>query len=369
MTSVRRPSLSERAPSIASMTAGLVPGTPVLTAHTQATETRLRIFDYSEHAIHEATDVTVADAARLRGTASVTWVDAVGLGDLTLISELCDAFDIHPLSIEDVADVTTRPKLDDYDDFLFLVLKMVHVAPPDPAHPGSFVESVEQVSFVLGPDFVITFQEQEEDVFEPVRERLRRLHGRIRSREADYLAYALVDALVDGLLHAVERVGERVEILEAEVLTHSDKETPREIHRLKQDLLTLRKALYPQRDALAAVIRSDSTLIATTTFTFLRDAHDHLVQITDLIGMYREMASGLMELHLSMGSHKMNEVMKLLTILAAIFVPLTFVTGVYGMNFQHMPELAWTWGYPTVWGVMILVIALQLLFFKIRGWI
>ncbi|MFT4622150.1 MAG: magnesium transporter [Myxococcota bacterium] len=353
--------------SVSERTRGLAPGTPVLTDGDSST-TRIRVYDYGPDHFSEVDGATVAEARQLRGADSVTWVDVVGLRSVATIQELCEAFGVHPLSVEDVVDVSTRPKLDDYGDFLFFVTKVVHLVTLADS-PGGSEMTAEQVSIVVGPRFVLTFQEQEEDVFEGVRRRLTSADSRIRGRGADYLAYSLLDALVDGLRHVVEHMGELVETLEEEVLTRSDDMTPTEIHGLKQDLLFLRKALHPTRDALAALIRSESDLLSESTRLYLRDAQDHLLQSVDLVGVYREITIGMMDVYLSMVAHRTNEVMRVLTVLTAIFVPATFIAGVYGMNFDTMPELHHPLGYPVAWAVMTVLALIQLGFFRRRGWL
>lgn len=337
---------------------GLVPGTPVL--HDEdAQPTRMRLFDYGADRLHEQDGVDVATAAALLGSESVTWVDVVGLENVERITELAQAFGVHPLYVEAVVDVESRPKLVDHPEVLFLVLKMVH-------RDGS---GAEQVSIVLGADFVLTFQEREGDVFEPVRRRLRMAGGRIRERGSDYLAFALADAVVDGLLSVAEAAEDRVEALEDEVLAASLDDAPLEIYTLKRELRFLHRLARPQRDAIAALTRSDTPLIRPRTRVYLRDVQDHLERIDHVLSSARESAAALLELHLSMVSHRMNESMHVLTVLTAMFAPPTFLAGLYGMNFRWMPELDVTLGYPLVLMVMVLASAAMWWTFRRKGWV
>jgi magnesium transporter len=343
-------------------TLGLVPGTPVLVD--EAAPTRLRLFDYRADALTERRFDSIEEAAALRGTDSVTWVDVVGLSDLDQIGALAKAFGVHPLSLEDVADVTTRPKLDDYGDFVFLVLQMVQPDVDDPE-----VLDDEQVSIVLGPDFVLTFQERKGDVFDPVRRRLQTNQGRLRKRGADYLANALVDALVDGLIAVVERVENDVEALERDVLLEQPEDAVMRIYKLKRQLRVLHKHVVPQRDAVAKFHRCETPLVSSSTRVYLRDVLDHLEQITLEVSLARETTVGLMDLHLAMTSHRTNEAMGVLTVLTALFAPPTFLAGLYGMNFTWMPELSFWFGYPIALAMMGVSSFAMWFAFRRRGWV
>ena len=355
-------------PNVTSQALGLAPGTPLLISDS-AEPTTIRVLHYSAEAVLEEEGVSVQRAASLRGPGTVTWVDVVGLAGVDQIVALCEVFGVHPLTLEDILDSTTRPKLDDYGGTLFVVLGMVDMPAVDADHPGGGEMTREGVSLVVGDHFVLTFQERPGDVFGPVRERIRSGRGRVREESAGFLSYALVDAIVDALLEVIEGVGSRVEAMQDEVLHGSDQETPEEIFGLKSDLLFLRKALAPQRDALAALLRSDARVLDPITRTYLRDAVDHIEQVVDLVAMYSDMTSSVMDLHLSMMSHRMNQVMHVLTVLTAVFVPLSFLTGLYGMNFDHMPELHHPLGYPALWLLMLSISGGMMLFFRRKKWL
>jgi len=314
-------------------------------------------------------ELAVTDVEALRpliGRRPVMWVNVDGLGDVELIRRLGELFGLHRLALEDVVNTHQRPKVEEYADHIFIVTKIVHEEP---------ALATEQVSMFLGRDFLLTFQEDVGDCFDPVRERLRNDRGRIRGAQADYLAYALLDAAIDEYFPVLERYGELVERLEDDVMAEPTGRIAARIHLAKRDLLTLRRAIWPQREAINALIRDVSPLVAEPTRIHLRDCYDHCVQLIDMVETYREIASGLVDIHLSSISAHMNEIMKVLTIIATIFIPLGFVASLYGMNFDpeaspwNMPELRWYWGYPAVLAIMAVVAVALLFYFQRKGWI
>ena len=254
------------------------------------------------------------------------------------------ATDFHPLVLEDILNTDQRPKMEEYGDYLYIVLKMLH-----DKGKGNQIEA-EQVSLVLGPNFVFSFQESGGDVFDQIRERLRTGKGRLRKMGADYLAYTLVDAIVDYYFVILEKLGERIELLEEELVAHPRTETLKEIHTLKREMIFLRKAVWPLREVISGLQRGESPLVQKTTGIYLRDVYDHTIQVIDTIETFRDMLSGVLDIYLSSVSNRLNPVMKVLTIIATVFMPLTFLAGVYGMNFKYMPELEWRWGYPVALG-------------------
>jgi magnesium transporter len=311
----------------------------------------------------ECRELHPQDAAELKdvlGKWPVVWVNVDGLGDTELISRIGELFNVHRLALEDVVNVHQRAKVEPYEDHLFAVARMVH--------GGERVET-EQVSFFVGEDYVLTFQERTGDCFDLVRQRVRSGRGRIRRGGASYLAYTLLDAIIDAYFPVLEVHGERIEALESEVLAEPGPEVVGRIHAIKRDLLVLRRAIWPHREAANTLLRDDSPFITDETRVYLRDCYDHTVQLLDIVETYRELASGLLDVYLSSLSNRMNEVMKVLTIFAAIFIPLTFVAGLYGMNFEWMPELHWSWGYPAALAVMAALAAVMLVFFRRKGWI
>jgi magnesium transporter len=294
---------------------------------------------------------------------SVSWIDLQGLGNEPILQQVGQVFKLHPLVLEDVVNVPQRPKVEEYDDQLLIIARMVMLGRPN----QSFI--TEQVSFILGDRYLLTVQEEAEyDCFRPVRDRITTAKGNIRKLGADYLLYALLDAVIDGFFPVLEEYGEQLELLEDEVVANPDRHTLEKIHRMKRELLTLRRAIWPQRDAINALIRDESDLISHEVRIYLRDCYDHTVQVLDMVETYREVASSLMDIYLSSVSNKMNEIMKFLTVMSSIFIPLTFIAGVYGMNFENMPELRTRSGYFVCLGVMLVVAIVQLSLFWRRGW-
>ena len=331
-----------------------------------ATAPVVRAILYGPDQIEEVAVANVDELRPLIGRRPVMWVNVDGLGDVELIRRLGEMFGLHRLALEDVVNTHQRPKVEEYADHIFIVTKIVHEEP---------ALATEQVSMFLGRDFLLTFQEDVGDCFDPVRERLRNDRGRIRGAQADYLAYALLDAAIDEYFPVLERYGELVEGLEDAVMAAPTARIVSRIHLAKRDLLTLRRAIWPQREAINALVRDVSPLIAEPTRIHLRDCYDHCVQLMDMVETYREIASGLVDIHLSSISAHMNEIMKVLTIIATIFMPLGFIAGVYGMNFNaaaspwNMPELRWYWGYPFALGLMAAVAAGLVVYFWRKAWI
>ncbi|MCU0567040.1 MAG: magnesium/cobalt transporter CorA [Oculatellaceae cyanobacterium Prado106] len=347
--------------------AGSVPGT--LTIEEDATAPTLFLIDYNNDNATRVKLDTPEECTPYLESESVSWVDVQGLGSENILRRLGHDFSLHPLVLEDDVNVPQRPKVEEYDDQLLLIARMVMLKKSG----QGFIS--EQVSFILGQHYLLTVQEEPAyDSFGPVRERIRGNKGCIRRDGADYLMYALMDAIVDGFFPVLETYGELIEDLEDEVVANPTRQTLEKIHKLKRELLMLRRSIWPQRDAINSLIRDGSDLISDDVRIYLRDCYDHAVQVLDMVETYRELASSLMDVYLSSVSNKMNEVMKLLTVISTIFIPLTFVAGVYGMNFNpdqspfNMPELNWYWGYPLCWAVMI-AIALSLIFYFHRmGW-
>jgi magnesium transporter len=297
----------------------------------------------------------------LLGRVPVVWLDVRGLGDPALLREAAEVFGLHRLVIADVANTTQHPKVERYPERLFLVARQVAIA-------GGVLES-EQLSVVVGPGFVLTFQERPGDCFDPVRERIRAGTGQVRGAGPDYLAHALLDAVVDSYFPLLEELGERMERLEEEILEASEPRQVLTIRDLKRDLLLLRRIVWPQREAMHQLVREPGPLIQPETLPYLADVYDHLVRLLEILESFRELGTGLMEVYLSMVSQRMNEVMKVLTVIATIFIPLTFIAGIYGMNFAHMPELGWRWGYFACLGVMAVTALGFLAWFRRRGWL
>jgi len=346
---------------------GSAPGT--LSIEPDAPVPVIVLIDYSdETAIRRGVEYPEECAAYL-DTHSVSWVDVKGLGSEDVLQRLGQVFSLHPLMLEDVVNVPQRPKVEEFDNQLLIIARMVTLE-DDNEH---FVS--EQVSLILGEHYLLTVQEEPlYDSFGPIRDRIRTNKGVIRKQGADYLAYSLLDAIVDGFFPVLESYGERIEDLEDEVVSNPTRQTLEKIHALKRELLTLRRAIWPQRDVINSLIRDGNPLISHDIRIYLRDCYDHTIQVLDMVETYRELSSSLMDVYLSSVSNKMNEVMKFLTVMSSIFIPLTFIAGVYGMNFAtdkspwNMPELDWYWGYPAcLLGMVVTAMGLVYFFWK-RGW-
>lgn len=346
---------------------GSVPGT--LDIDEDAAPSELVLIDYNQENAVRVPYISPEQCVYYLETESVSWVDVRGLGSKDVLIKLGQVFNLHLLVLEDVVNVPQRPKIEDYKNQLVIITRMV-IPNPD----GEGFRS-EQVSLILGKHYLLTLQEESSmDCFNPVRDRIRGNKGLIRQRGTDFLAYALWDAIIDGFFPVLEDFGERIEKLEDEVVHNPSEQTLGKIYQVKRDLLTLRRAIWPQRDAINALIRDKSPLLSEDVIVYLRDCYDHTVQIIDVVETYRELTTGLMDVYLSALSNKMNEIMKLLTVISTIFIPLTFIAGVYGMNFNpeasplNMPELNWYWGYAACWAIMIIVASSLIFFFWRKGW-
>jgi len=342
---------------------GLPPGTLIHIGERKTEKVRINILDYDEAQFEEEEAKTIEESFPFKDKPTVTWIDIEGIHQVEIIEKLGSHFGLHPLLLEDILNTDQRPKMEDYGDYIFIVLKMLYLG-----EANNEIEA-EQVSLILGSNFVISFQEREGDAFDPVRDRIRNAKGRIRKAGADYLAYTLLDAIVDNYFIILESLGETIEETEEQLATNPNPETLQLIHALKKEMIFLRKSIWPLREVISGLERCESSLIHESTGAYLRDVYDHTIQIIDTVESFRDMISGMLDIYLSSISNKMNEVMKVLTIFASIFIPLTFVAGIYGMNFSFMPELKWQWGYFGILGVMALVGISLVVYFKRRKWL
>lgn len=342
--------------------AGLPPGTVQYVGEKKVDEVRMGVWDYDQDTVTTFTPATAEDCFPYRDSPKVSWINIDGLHDTELLKKIGDHYRIHSLVLEDIVNTHQRPKMEDHDDYLFIVMRMLD-------YDGeTHVVTSEQLSLILGPNYVLTFQEREGDVFDPVRKRLQKI-ARLRKGSVDYLAYALLDAVVDRYFVILEAFGESIEDLEGELVDNPSGKLLEKTHALKRELIVLRKSVWPLREVVRSLEDSESRLIEKGTKIFLRDLYDHTIQVIDGVESYRDMTSGLQDLYLSSVSNKMNEVMKVLTIIATIFIPLSFMAGIYGMNFEFMPELKWKWSYPFFWGAVGAVAVSMLVYFKRKGWI
>ncbi len=340
---------------------GLAPGTPVFVGEQKTDRPLVHVIQYHDQRVVEKDIQDIDELSAFIGNSTVTWIDVSGLHDISLINRISEAFSIHPLVREDIVHLSQRPKIVEFDPYIFLVLRMFYF------ENQSVVE--EQISMVLGENYVITFQEKPGDIFDPIRERIRSGKFRITKTRSDYLAYSLIDAIVDNYFVILEELGDRVELIEDDLLTDPSREILNRIHNVKREMLSLRRSVWPLREVINRLDRTESPLIKRTTKIYVRDVYDHTIHVLDIIENYRDILSGMLDTYLSSLSNRMNETMKVLTIIGTIFIPLTFIAGVYGMNFKYMPELKWHYGYFMIWGVMIVITVVMVMFFKKKKWL
>jgi magnesium transporter len=342
---------------------GLPPGTLVHIGEKKAEMPKITLIDYDESHFQEREVKKIEECFLFKEKPSVTWINVDGLHQVEVIEKLGECYGLHPLVLEDILNTDQRPKTEDYGEYLYVVLKALELS-----NKSNEIET-EQISLILGPNFVFSFQEREGDTFDPIRDRIRNNKGRIRKMGADYLAYTLLDSVIDNYFIILERLGEQIEILEEKLVTQPTPETLRIIHYLKREMIFLRKAVWPFREVIGNLERGESSLVKEFTRVYLRDVYDHTIQAIDTIETYRDMVSGMLDIYLSSVSNRLNSVMKVLTIIATIFMPLTFLAGIYGMNFKFMPELEWRLGYPLVWLIMAGIGISMLIYFRKKKWL
>jgi magnesium transporter len=342
---------------------GLPPGSLVYIGERKTDKVTISILNYDEMQFQEKEAKTVEECFSFKDKPTVTWIDVDGVHELEILEKLGNCFGLHSLVLEDVLNTDQRPKIEDFGDYLYIVLKMIYY---DDKNNETIAE---QISLIIGLNFVISFQEGRGDVFDPVKERIRSGKGNIRKWGSDYLAYSLIDTIVDNYFTIVEKLGEKIEDAEEELVTNPTSQTLQSIHNLKKEMMFLRKSVWPLREVVSSLERGESALIKETTFVYFRDVYDHTIQVADTIETLRDMLSSMLDIYLSSVSNRLNAVMKVLTIIATIFIPLTFVVGIYGMNFKNMPELEWHWGYYIVLFIMVVIVVLMIIYFKKKKWI
>ncbi len=341
--------------------AGLPPGSMVHIGSKKTERVKITVMNYDRKRFGEKVIKKLRECIAYKNKKGVTWINVSGIHNTEVISEIGKCFNLHPLLLEDIVNTDQRPKMEDYGDYIFIVVKMLY-------HNEKGINA-EQVSMVLGQNYVISFQESEGDVFDAVRERIRNGKGKTRELGPDFLAYSLLDAIVDNYFGILEKTGEMVEGVEEALTKDPGPKTLKKIHSLKRSMIFLRRSVWPLREVINGMLRSESKLISKNTDLYLRDVYDHTIQVIDSIETSRDMLSGMTDLYLSSISNKLNEIMKVLTIIGTIFIPLTFVTGLYGMNFRYMPELESPHGYPAALLIMLLVAVIMLIYFRKKKWI
>ncbi len=340
---------------------GSEPGTLII--EPDAKPSRIILIDYDEDNAIRKVDITPNACAPYIGTNTVSWMDIQGLGSETVLKQVGEIFNLHPLLLEDVVNVPQRPKLEDYNNQLLVISQMVRLKEDESGF------DTEQVSFVLGKRYLLSFQEEElQDCFEIVRDRIRTSQGRVRKSGADYLTYLLLDTIIDGYFPVVEHYEDRIEALEDMIISNPDRDTMQEIYDVRRELLALRRLIWPMRNVLHLLMRDHHGIVSDEVQIYFRDSYDHVIQILEIIEAYRELAASLMDVYMSTMGNKLNEIMKFLTVISTIFIPLTFIVGVYGMNFENMPELKGEWSYFMVWLVMLAVAGGLIFYFWRKGW-
>jgi len=342
---------------------GLTPGTPVHIGERFLEKPKISIIDYSPEYLEEKTVDGIEKCIPYLEKPTITWINIDGIHQIDIIEQIGQSFKIHPLTLENIMNTAQRPKIEYFSNYIYIALKMIYW------DNDKQELSIEHISLILTDHTVISFQEKEGDVFNPVRQRIKNEAGKIRKSDSDYLLYSLLDSVVDQYFLVLEKVGDKLELLEDILIAHPSPDNQQTIHQIKRNLIFLRNAVWPLREVINKLEKDESDLVHKNTKLFLRDIYDHTIQIIETTETLRDMISGLLDIYLSSVSNRMNEVMKVLTIIATIFIPLTFVAGIYGMNFKHMPELSWKWGYPTILSVMFLIGLGMFFFFKKKKWL
>ncbi|MGB5135441.1 MAG: magnesium/cobalt transporter CorA [Prochlorococcaceae cyanobacterium] len=341
----------------------LAPGTPVFVGERKQEQATLHLIHFDRERLHEVEKASLEDCRHHLRAPGVTWVNVNGVHDVGLIEALGDVFGLHPMTMEDIADTSQRPKWEEFPGYSFMALKMLAISAADAE------VQIEHVSLILGPSWVLTFLEDDGDVFASVRSRIRGDTGRVRSLGADYLASCLIDAVIDHYFLAVEWISDQIEIFDTHVLNHPEAVRIQEIHHFKRGLLALRRAVWPMREVLGAISKSEASVVSAKTSVFWRNLYDHTVQVIDMVETSRDTLASVQDTYLSSLSNRMNSVMKTLTVISTIFIPLTFIAGVYGMNFQNMPELTWRLGYYGVLVLMLVIAVALVVWIRSRGWL
>ena len=343
-------------------TIGQAPGTLVYTGNKNESEVQVELYSYNKEEIVRVGGKNIDEVKGSKGKGRVDWVNVDGLHNVELINQIGKEYNLNSLVLEDVLHVDQRPKMEDFGDYIFFTIKMFY------NNPNGELE-FEHVSFVLGKESVISFQERPKDIFDLIRERLTNSYGKIREKGADYLFYRFIDTIIDHYFIVLDKIAEKIELLEDEVMEDPSTKTLQKLQGVRKELIYLRRSIYPLRESINTILKSESSLLSADTERFFMDVYDHTIQVIESLETYRDLQSGIMDLYMNTASNRMNEIMKVLTIMSTIFIPLTFIAGIYGMNFQHMPELGYSWSYPAGWVLMIALVIFMLILFKRKRWL
>lgn len=343
--------------------AGLPPGSLVHIGEVPDAEPRITVFDYTKDTVEEHVVQSVEQIVQFKDTKSITWVNIEGLKNVELVEAIGTYFDIHPLVLEDILNARQRPKLEEHDNYLYIVLKGLTL------QRNHVSVEYEQISILVLENFVFTFKEKRDELFAPILRRLKDSKGRFRSQGADYLTYVILDTVVDSYFSLQDSFDEILDSLEDKLLSNPTTKLLETIQRAKRELIFVRRSVSPLREVLNTLLRSETALIDERTQVYFRDVYDHVIRISEAVETYRDILGGLLDIYISSVSNKMNEIMKVLTVFASIFIPLTFIAGIYGMNFEYMPELKWRWAYPVLWAVFVAIPVVLLVYFKRKKWL
>ncbi len=344
--------------------AGLPPGTAIYTGDvTKKDKVVINLIDYNGNLVNERELEDPKECSAFVGSNTISWIDVEGIHDVAAVQKISESVNLHPLVIEDILNVDQRAKMEEFDGYIYLVLKMFHLKKNDEIVP-------EQVSIILSKNYVVTFQEGiEGDTFQEIRTRIRSNKGIINKMSSDYLVYSIIDSIIDSYFTILEVFGDRIEKLEEELVNNPEKRTLTDIYRIKREMLYIRKSVWPLREAISRLERGESDLVTRNTHLYLRDVYDHTINVLDTIETYRDMLSGMIDIYLSSISNRLNETMKYLALISTIFIPMTFIASIYGMNFEFMPELKWIGGYPFALVIMGVVGLSFLIYFKLKKWV
>lgn len=342
---------------------GQPPGSLIYVGPKETLKCKITLTDYDKDKFFEKEMERVEDCRIYKDAPSITWINIEGLSKVDSIEKIGTSLGLHPLIMEDIVNTDQRPKFEDYEDYIYIVLTM-----PGCDETAGKIKT-DQFNIILGTNYVVTFEDENFKALDPIRERLRTGKGKLRKMGADYLAYVIIDLIIDNYFTVLENIEDRIDRIEEKLVDETGSEILQDIHWLKRELVMIKKRVWPLRELINALERSESNLLSDPIAPYLRDVYDHVIQIIDTVESYRDIVTGMLETYLSSVSNRMNSVMKILTIIATIFIPLTFIAGIYGMNFKHMPELEWRWGYPAVWAVMILAAGAMVTYFIKKKWL
>ena len=341
---------------------GLPPGSLIHIGQKKVKKVKISLIDYGPEEYEEKDIDNIEQCFPYKDDHTITWINIDGIHDTMILKKLGECFGFHPLILEDILNTQQRPKLEDFTDYIYFVLKTIEY------NSKTNAVSLEQVSIILGKNYVISLQEKPLKIYEPIRDRIKKDKSKIRNAGSDYLAYLLIDSIIDNYFSVLEKTGERIEHVENKLVTNPTQKTLKAIYDLKRNMLYMRKSTWPLREIISKLERGEISLINESTRIYIRDIYDHIIQVIDTIETFRDMLSGMVDIYLSSMSHKLNEIMKVLTIISTIFIPITFIASIYGMNFRFMPEITWKWGYLAVWAIILFIIVYMIIYFKRKKW-